>query len=177
MVAHLKFLVFLLFLRFSSSIHTVLPSVLLLSSLSRGCLFRLKIWSVVLLAQTQKYFTQTCSWFFFSFCLCFCLRYFENFHSHWSLPVIAAFFVGIFCSSKKLRQTKRSGGVLFAAHTLLLLHHGVHLACSGGGWVPHFHQQHVSRARGKNVVFFVFLFYLFFFSVFTTARIFASSSL
>lgn len=107
----------------------------------------------------------------------FCLRYFENFHSHWSLPVIAAFFVGIFCSSKKLRQTKRSGGVLFAAHTLLLLHHGVHLASSGGGWVPHFHQQHVSRARGKNVVFFVFLFYLFFFSVFTTARIFASSSL
>lgn len=107
----------------------------------------------------------------------FCLRYFENFHSHWSLPVIAAFFVGIFCSSKKLRQTKRSGGVLFAAHTLLLLHHGVHLASSGGGWVPHFLQQHVSRARGKNVVFFVFLFYLFFFSVFTTARIFASSSL
>lgn len=102
---------------------------------------------------------------------------FENFHSHWSFPGwLVGCFVGIFCSSKKLRQTKRSGGVVLL-HTFAII---VAPSPRQWGWVGATFSPTRVASAGKNVVFLFVLLYLFrFFFRFTTARIvlFASSSL
>lgn len=141
------------------------------------CLFRFfffEIYSVVLLAQTQKILHSD---LFLIFLQLLCVRYFcfENFHSHWSFPGLAVSW-GFFAVVKNCDKLNVRGELCCAAHTLLLQ---LHRHRSVGGRVPHFHQ-HVSRARGKTLYFCLFCYIFSVVFRFTTARSFcllASSSL
>lgn len=96
----------------------------------------------------------------------FCLRYFENFHSHWSLPVIAAFFSWGFFAVVKNCDKLNVRGECYLLHTRCYCCTTASTLLAVGVGGCHIFSNNTCRERGGKTLYFLCFCFIFSFSPF-----------